>query len=174
MILSTSPQSSEFDMSEKEGINLGGRPRMYEDSEEFAADAEAYFDKCEADDRIPTIAGLAYHLGFASRQSLYDYAEDTRFSDTISRVRLLIEADRSERLVSKDKYTPGLPMDLASNHGWYTAKNANEHTGKNGRPIETVDLSKLNDEQLEAYGRLCMIVEGLDPGAEQAGDEESE
>ena len=155
-------------MPETEGLNLGGRPRVWDHPEEMAKAAERYFADCEERDRIPTIAGLAFHLGFASRQSLYDYAKDERFSDTVSRVRLLIEADRSERLVSKDKYTPGLPMDLASNHGWITSKNANEHTGRNGRPIETIDLSKLTDEQLDQYGRLCMAIAGQSPDDDSA------
>lgn len=38
-----------------------------------------------------------------------------------------------------------------------------ELTGKNGGPIETVDLSRLNAEQLEAYGRLAATVAGVDP-----------
>ena len=45
------------------------------------------------------------------------------FSGIVKRARLRIEADRSERLVEKDRYTPGLAMDLATNHGWTTGRN---------------------------------------------------
>lgn len=38
-----------------------------------------------------------------------------------------------------------------------------ELTGRNGGPIETVDLSRLSQEQLEQYGRLAAIAEGEDP-----------
>lgn len=44
--------------------------------------------------------------------------------------------------------------------GWSTKI---EMSGPNGRPIEAVDLSRLSAEQLEEYGRLAAIAEGLDP-----------
>lgn len=40
-----------------------------------------------------------------------------------------------------------------------------EHTGKDGGPIQTVDLSRLSAEDLELYGRLAARSEGLDPDA---------
>jgi hypothetical protein len=39
-------------------------------------------------------------------------------------------------------------------------RTANEHTGRNGGPIETIDLSSLTDEQLEQYGALCQAITG--------------
>ncbi len=139
----------------------GGRPRHYDDPVLFELKIEQYFDLCEEKGRIPTIAGLAYELGFVSRQSILDYEKDKRFSGAVSRARLRIEADRSERLVHKDKYTPGLPMDLASNHGWITGRG--EIGGRGGRPIEHVDLSHFTAEELEAYGRLAAKAAGIDP-----------
>ena len=38
-----------------------------------------------------------------------------------------------------------------------------EITGRDGGPIETIDLSRLNADQLRDYGRLAAIAEGLDP-----------
>lgn len=38
-----------------------------------------------------------------------------------------------------------------------------ELTGRNGGPIEIVDLTRLSAEQLEQYGRLAAIAEGEDP-----------
>ena len=107
--------------------NKGGRPALYTDPELFEAKIEQYFDQCEEKGRIPTVAGLAFELGFVSRQSLLDYEKRDGFSCAVQRARLRIEIDRSERLVSKEAYTPGLPMDLASNHGWITGKNENDH-----------------------------------------------
>lgn len=146
----------------------GGRPRLYDDPVLFEAKIEQYFDLCEEKGRIPTIAGLAYELGFVSRQSILDYERDERFSGAVSRARLRIEADRSERLVHKEKYTPGLPMDLASNHGWVTGRG--EVSGRGGRPIEHVDLSRLTAEELEVYGRLAAKAAGLDPDTAQPAD----
>lgn len=47
---------------------------------------------------VPTITGLCYHLGFASRQSFYDYEERPEFSYTIKRARLFIEKEYEEQL----------------------------------------------------------------------------
>jgi hypothetical protein len=38
-----------------------------------------------------------------------------------------------------------------------------EHTGKDGGPIQHVDLTRLSADQLEQYGRLSAIAEGIDP-----------
>ena len=40
-----------------------------------------------------TVTGLAYHLGFASRQSFYDYEDNPIHSYTIKRARLFIEKE---------------------------------------------------------------------------------
>lgn len=52
-------------------------------------------------------------------------------------------------------------------------RSAHEHTGKNGAPIETVDLSKLSDKELAEYERLTLRLAdvssgdaGGDPGGE--------
>lgn len=49
---------------------------------------------------------------------------------------------------------------LARLGGWTTKV---EMTGKEGGPIEVIDLSSLSDEQLEDYGRLCAAAEAHDP-----------
>ncbi|WP_300396397.1 terminase small subunit [Henriciella sp.] len=135
--------------------NKGGRPRLYDDPALFEAKVEQYFDKCDDAEkpRIPTVAGLAYELGFASRQSLLDYEKDERFSCAVSRARLRIEMDRSERLVSKDQYTPGLPMDLASNHGWTTARTETDANVTIKDAARTLDdkLSKYADAASDAF-----------------------
>jgi hypothetical protein len=47
---------------------------------------------------VPTITGLAYHLGFESRQSFYDYEEKEAFTYTVKRARLFIEKEYEEQL----------------------------------------------------------------------------
>jgi hypothetical protein len=113
-----------------------GRPPIYSDDDAplFDAKVDQYFDQQQATGRPPTIAGLALFLGFSDRQTFTEYGKREAFSLTVSRAKTMIEVDRSERLVLKDEYTPGLPMDLANNHGWVTGKN--ELTGKDGGPIQ--------------------------------------
>lgn len=45
-----------------------------------------------------TITGLAYHLGFASRQSFYDYEKNEEHAYTIKRARLFIEKEYEKAL----------------------------------------------------------------------------
>jgi hypothetical protein len=47
---------------------------------------------------VPTISGLAYFLGFESRQSFYDYEKKEGFTYTIKRARLIIEQEYEEQL----------------------------------------------------------------------------
>ncbi|MDB5145315.1 MAG: hypothetical protein JWQ66_4028 [Mucilaginibacter sp.] len=52
-------------------------------------------------DREPepaTIAGLALHLGFSSRQAFEDYEANSKFADQLQRARLRIIADYEKKL----------------------------------------------------------------------------
>lgn len=49
---------------------------------------------------------------------------------------------------------------LARLGGWTTKV---EMTGKDGRPMETVDLSNMSPAQLREYGRAAAVAAGLDP-----------
>ena len=64
-------------MSETKKI---GRPAVYEQPADLQIEAERYFAECESKGKNPTITGLAYSLGFESRQSFYDYVEKGEFS----------------------------------------------------------------------------------------------
>lgn len=89
--------------------NEGGRPAMFNSPEELQAKIDSYFDG-GANKRtiivglgtmeIPcyTICGLAYYLGFVSRQSFYDYEKNEVFTDIIKKARLRIEMAYEERL----------------------------------------------------------------------------
>ena len=75
---------------------------FFETPEELQEKVDSYFKECPdkktivAGDKIievpnPIISGLAYYLGFESRQSFYDYEKRDAFSYTIKRARLRIE-----------------------------------------------------------------------------------
>lgn len=74
--------------------NWGGRPPIYETSEAMEIIAKEYFDLCTTTTGIckPTISGLIFHLGFASRQSFYEYEKKKEFVDIIKRLRLFVES----------------------------------------------------------------------------------
>lgn len=93
----------------------------------------AYFE--ELADKPPTLAGLCYFLGFADKQALGEYeGYGDDFSLAVKKARLRIEQDRSERLLGKDTFTPGVIFDLKNNHGWKDTLQQ-EHSGPGGGPV---------------------------------------
>lgn len=114
--------------------HLGGRPRLYDDPAIFATKVEEYF----AGAVIPSMAGIAYHLGFSDRDSFSTYADyGDEFSRTVKRAKLRIEQDRIERLNDKAKFTPGTIFDLKNNYGWKDQQDLN-HSGTVAVQFSTV------------------------------------
>lgn len=142
--------------------NDGGRPSMYDTAEELEKKILDYFEwiKGEYEERegerkiitkdgsvieekyaywfelrkkeIPTITGLAIFLGFASRQSMYDYIIKPEFAYEIKRALLKVENSYENRLWD-DKPTGAI--FALKNMGW-ADKIINETTGKDGKPME--------------------------------------
>ena len=82
--------------------NKGGRPAFFDSAEELQLKIDDYFtnspDKREIAYEggiiklsIFSVCGLAYYLGFESRQSFYAYEQKEEFSYIIKRARLKIE-----------------------------------------------------------------------------------
>jgi hypothetical protein len=74
------------------------RPPTFETPEQFKSAADGYFAQCFADEKVPTVNGLALALGFNSRQSLLNYAEKPEFLDVVKAVRTRLEAEWEQRL----------------------------------------------------------------------------
>jgi hypothetical protein len=66
-----------------------GRPPVFETAQDFANKASEYFTN--ADETRWTITGLALHLGFCDRQSLYDYQKKDEFSGIVKYCRTMVE-----------------------------------------------------------------------------------
>jgi hypothetical protein len=130
----------------------GGRPRIIETPEEFEAKAGEYFAELDranlerfkegGGQRPPTIAGLALHLGFASRQSFYDYENEAGFSYSVRKTRLRIEQHHEERMSGN---SPTGSIFWLKNHDWSDRQEL-EHTGRGGGPIEYRDMT---DEEVQ-------------------------
>ena len=109
----------------KEKKHSGGRPSLFKSAEDLKDAIDAYFlDK----DQIHTITGLALHLGFSDRQSLYDYQERPEFSCIIKKARLRIENVYEQRLLSN---SPTGSIFALKNMGWKD-KVETEHSGSMG------------------------------------------
>jgi hypothetical protein len=98
-----------------------------------------------------SIPGLAYHLGFASRQSFYDYEKREAYSYSIKRSRLLVEQYHVEH---------GQVIDIFAlkNMGWTDVQQVQQLAPVVG----DADLSKLNDAELETLNRLYAKARGED------------
>lgn len=110
---------------------MAGRPRVYETVEELEQAIEDYINPNGSPRLKPTITGLAYHLGFESRQSIYDYEKEGAFSYTIKRARLFIESVYEEKL-HEAACTGGI--FALKNFGWKDKQDI-EHTGNVGHTI---------------------------------------
>lgn len=110
-------------------VHPGGRPRIWDDPDEMYEAIVAYFDGPE---QPKTVSGLALHLGFASRQSLHDYAKDERFSYVAKRALLMAEREYEKRC-----HEPGSAgaIFVLTNLGWDN-KYRMEHSGKDGGPLQ--------------------------------------
>lgn len=106
---------------EKEYKNQRGRPRKYETAEDLEVEIGKYFQSFvyngagEIIGKKPTVAGLALALGFESRQSIYDYAEEGAFSYIIKKALLYFEDYHESSLANTS--TTGHIFWL-KNHGW--------------------------------------------------------
>lgn len=143
----------------------GGRPIEYND--EVPKKAQEYLDKCvdEEDEyhktrgeksdsydriirvRLPTIEGLAVHLGI-SRATVYDWKEKyPEFSDIIEKLQS-VQADRLLLNGLSGDYNPVIAKVLLTKHGY---REGIEQTGKDGKdliPDQMTDAEKLKLKEL--------------------------
>lgn len=102
--------------------NNGGRPPKYESADELAEAVNKYLEDAE----VKTVTGLALALGFASRQSLYDYAQKDEFSYIIARAKLWIENYYELQLLTSNSATG--PKFALQQMGWKDSKSI-DHSG---------------------------------------------
>jgi hypothetical protein len=98
---------------------------FYETAEALQAQVDDYREWCAEHDQRPTIAGLAYHLGYSDRNSIYDLEAHPRYSSTIKRARLAIESGIAADLC---KWGPGAIFILKNHHGYRDEKHIQQTT----------------------------------------------
>ena len=117
-----------------------GRPRRYPTAELLQEAVDQYFYDLHASKKNPTITGLVYHLGFASRKEIErQKAHGDDYDEVLSRARLRVEMIYEERLMSRE--VVGAIFAL-KNLGW---------TDKQEQILTVVpgDVEKMSDEELE-------------------------
>jgi hypothetical protein len=94
-----------------------GRPQKFDDPIAFREQLEEYFEKCQTTDLLPTITGLAVHLG-TDRKTLYNYKSKDTFSPLIKEALTRCE-NTIEQLALQGKLNPAMSIfSLKNNYGW--------------------------------------------------------
>lgn len=98
----------------------------YSNAEDLEKACNSYFEKCEAEGIRPIVTGLALHLGFMEKKSIYNYRDlqDDR-SHPIKKSLMKIESYLESALTNPKLATAGVIFAL-KNCGW-TDKQTIEH-----------------------------------------------
>lgn len=127
-------------LAERKKFRSRFRPK-YKTAKAMEKQIQAYFEACDENNASYTVAGLAYHLGFARRDSLYDYESKPEFAEIINRAKLRIEMQRNEQLVQGQGVVAGQIFDLKCNFGWREPSQqleVNNPDGNLGTKVTTV------------------------------------
>ena len=133
------------------GNCLASKNAYYNDPKVLEAAVDDYFTTCDAEERPPIVTGLALHLGFNGRQSLFDYLNRpgrSPYADIIRRAKSRIEADRVEKMLTNKNNVVGCIFYLKNNHN-YLDKQVNESSIKVAQVIAPEDREALKDLALQ-------------------------
>lgn len=121
-----------------------GRPPIWSDPEAFDKAVQKYFDE----NMNPKWSGLALHLGFESRKSLWEYGKKPEFSNSVKRALLRIEQYYEENLLTKN--ATGAIFAL-KNFDWKDKQEVDQRaTIQDSR----IDESKLTDDELRILAEI--------------------
>ena len=124
-----------------------GRPRKFNSAEEMQEAICEFFANRQEEKRPVTMTGLALHLGFVNRQSMYDYeVRSPAFSDTIKMARTMIE-EQYEQALAIGAGNAGHIFAL-KNFGW-SDKTQQEISGPGGEAVKneyTVKIVSANKD----------------------------
>jgi hypothetical protein len=129
-----------------------GRPRIIKSPAEFDALAQKYFDRCKADGEPALLTGLAFALGFESKQSLYDYSKKKQFSYSVKKALLKVEMEYEKGLHGQ---TPAGCIFALKNFDWTDKTTVDNTSSDNSRsPAKTIDLGQRTTDELMAMCRI--------------------
>ena len=100
-----------------------GRPRRFSNAGQMQEKIDEYFSACSERDKIPTVQGLCFYLGFTSSTALKHYGDrckaSSHFVRTVKMALLRVEAVKNQVLLD-GRLPPGrlrgLVFDLRVNH----------------------------------------------------------
>lgn len=117
---------------------------FYNTSQELEEACEKYFTECDIGETVQvvrrgkavdvkkaipyTVPGLAYALGFAARQSVWDLKQNPVFTDTIRRALVKIENQRVVKALLGEQESRFAQFDLINNSGYTSSKTEVKNT----------------------------------------------
>ena len=119
--------------------NLGGRPPLWDEPEDLQKKIDEFYAYIKETGKPMTIGRFCIFV-WMTRQTYRDYKDNkVRFSCTIKKLVEEILADKEERLIDKETFTPWLIFDLKNNHRQdFQDKQEVEQT------VKTIDISEDN------------------------------
>jgi hypothetical protein len=113
----------------------------YKTQEQLQKGIDAYFEKCDEDNRPYTMSGLAYSLG-VDRVTLINYGKSDLFFTQIKDAKQRVQAQLEENALSGKGNAVFTIFNLKNNYGW---KDAVENNNK-------VQIDKLDEILNEIKG----------------------
>lgn len=109
-------------------LGYRGRPPKFKDPNDLKTKLVEYFEYCEQNKEPLTITGMALFLGFSSRQSLFDYEQNEKFTYIIKRARMVVERGY-EVMLHTNKGCAGAIFALKNMNWTDTQTNVHEFHG---------------------------------------------
>lgn len=121
-----------------------GRPTKYSAEIQQAADDYVAGGHLGCDDPVPSVAGLACHLG-VNKQTLYNWADETpEFFDTLEACK-----ERQEKLALMggltNEFNASIVKLLLANHG-YTERRAIDHQSSDGSMTPKLEIEFVGED----------------------------
>jgi hypothetical protein len=122
--------------------NTMGRPPKFTNPDELEKLGNEYFEITKKNSDYITLTGLALHLGFCDKCSIYDYEKKPDFSHSIKQLRLQVE-NAYEKSLCKN----GRSGDIFAlkNFGWID-KTEVDSTNTNRNLNANIDAAELKEE----------------------------
>jgi hypothetical protein len=129
-----------------EYVNLGGRPPIYEPTEDnfnkVTELCESYFNTL--DKNPPLVTGLTLHLGFESKSTLYEYAKKEGFSNPIKKALTKIEMFHETATAYGDKCVGNI--FILKNFNWKDTQDLNHSGNVTNTPPSIIFLDTDNED----------------------------
>jgi len=128
---------------------MAGRKLKYQSEEELQAGIDEFFRECEERDEIPTISGLALHLGI-SRVTLVNYGNNDQFFNTVARARQKVERTIEQKLFDKNA-ARGAEFNLKNNFLWKDQQHVDQTTnGESTNELKVVFIDEAEEDENQA------------------------